>query len=81
MSRRLQLSLPERLRARIQEAAQREHISEGEWIRRAIAHALPASPAVSDALVELARLDAPTGDIDQMLAEIDAGRSGILPLP
>ncbi len=43
------------------------------WVREAIERALQDHRS-SDALDELSQLGAPTGDLDQMLAEIDAGR-------
>ena len=70
--------IPEELDARIRKAANRERISKGEWVRRAIQVALcrgPDSRVGSDPLARLAALDAPTGDIDQMLGEIETGRS------
>jgi hypothetical protein len=75
MSHRLQVLIPERLEARMRKAAQRNRISKGEWVRRAIERALADSGAISDPLASLAGLGAPTADIDQMLAEIEAGRS------
>ena len=70
--------IPEELDARIRKAANRERISKGEWVRRAIQAALrngTDARSGSDPLARLARLEAPTDDIDQMLAEIEAGRS------
>ena len=78
MSHRLQVLIPKELDARIRKAASRERISKGEWVRRAILVALrhgTDAHSRSDSLARLAALDAPTGDIDQMLAEIEAGRS------
>jgi hypothetical protein len=46
----------------------------GAWVREAIERALAEGPAGGDPLDKLSRLGAPTGDIDQMLAEIEAGR-------
>jgi hypothetical protein len=43
-------------------------------VRRAIEQALADDRAPGDALDRLSRLGAPTADIDQMLAEIEAGR-------
>lgn len=75
MSHRLQVLIPESLEARIRKAAQRGRMSVGEWVRRAAEQALRQDPnAVTDALDRLSRLRAPTSDIDQMLAEIEAGR-------
>ena len=77
MSHRLQLLIPESLDARIRKAAQRERLSKGEWVRRAIEVALRARgdhEGTGDPVSRLSSLDAPTGEIDQMLAEIEAGR-------
>ena len=60
--------------ARITKAAQRGRVSKGEWVRRAIESALEDHTKTPDPLVRLAGLGAPTADIDQMLAEIEAGR-------
>ncbi len=74
MSKRLQVLIPDGLEARVRKAAQRTRVSKGEWVRRAIERAL-ADRAPADPLARLAALGGPTGDIDQMLAEIEAGRS------
>lgn len=78
MSHRLQVLIPEQLDARVRKAAQRRRISKGEWVRQAIERALserdePHAPG-ADPVASLAALDAPTGDIGQILAEIEAGR-------
>lgn len=78
MSHRLQVLIPKGLDARIRKAAGRERISKGEWVRRAIEAALRRGTGVAhgaDPLSRLASLDAPTGDIDQMIGEIEDGRS------
>lgn len=75
MSNRLQVLIPERLDARVRKASQRSRISKGEWVRRAIERALAEEGSAPDPLMQLASLGAPTADIDQMLAEIEAGRS------
>jgi hypothetical protein len=75
MSHRLQVLIPESLDARIDKAAQRRKLSKGEWVRRAIEAALAEPPGTGDPLRQLATLGGPTGDIEQMLAEIEAGRS------
>jgi hypothetical protein len=73
MSHRLQVLVPEALDRRIRKAAQRSRLSAGAWVRQAIERALRENhPA--DPLDQLAKLGAPTGDIEQVLAEIDAGR-------
>ncbi|MEO7793781.1 MAG: hypothetical protein ABIV06_03335 [Thermoanaerobaculia bacterium] len=74
MSHRLQVLVPEALEAEIRKAATRGRISKGEWVRQAIEVALRERSPQADPLARLARLDAPTGDLDQMLAEIDRGR-------
>jgi hypothetical protein len=73
MSTRLQVLIPEALDRRIRKAAQRRRLSTGAWVREALERAL-AEPTAADPLDRLAQLGAPTGDIDQMLAEIEAGR-------
>lgn len=75
MSTRLQVLIPASLDARVRKAAQRTRISKGEWVRRAIEQALREKGPVVDPLDRLASLGAPTGDVDQMLAEIESGRT------
>jgi predicted transcriptional regulator len=78
MSHRLQVLIPEELEARLRKAAQRNRVSKGEWVRRAIEDGLKrggGSRAKGDALDRLFALEAPVADIDQMLAEIEAGRA------
>jgi hypothetical protein len=74
MSHRLQILLPEGLEARLRKAAQRSRMSQGEWVRKAIEQALAAGRPEPDPLERLSSLGAPTADLDQMLAEIEAGR-------
>ena len=74
MSHRLQVLIPKGLDARVAKAAQRRRISKGEWVRRAIEQALTEGPREVDALKRLEALGAPTADVSQMLAEIEAGR-------
>ncbi len=74
MSHRLQVLVSEGLDARIAKAAQRGRVSKGEWVRRVLETALNDNGQTPDALGKLASLGAPTADIDQMLAEIEAGR-------
>jgi hypothetical protein len=74
MSHRLQILVPPALDARIRKAASRARVSKGEWVRRAIERALSEGAAPENPLRRLASLGGPTGDIDQMLSEIDAGR-------
>ncbi|MGH7588694.1 MAG: CopG family transcriptional regulator [Gemmatimonadota bacterium] len=74
MSHRLQVLIPESLSARLQKAADRSRLSRSAWVRRVIERALEEEHAVRDPLTTLAGLGAPTGDIDQVLAEIESGR-------
>lgn len=74
MSHRLQVLIPQGLDARLRKAAQRKRVSRGEWVRRAIERSLKDERSVPDPLEKLQHLGAPTADIEQMLAEIEAGR-------
>jgi hypothetical protein len=74
-SLRLQVLVPPGLDARVRKAAQRDGVSKGEWVRRALENALKQELRGPDALSRLSALGAPTADIDQMLAEIEAGRT------
>lgn len=76
MSHRLQVLIPESLAARLRQAAERSRVSQGEWVRRKIERALEEERVASDPLAALASLDAPTADLEQMLAEIESGRAG-----
>ena len=78
MSHRLQVLITEDLERRVAKAARREQVSKGEWVRRALEEALrPAAREAEgqDPLDQLGSLGAPTGDVGQMLADIDAGRA------
>lgn len=66
--------VPESLERRIKKAAQRRRLPAGAWVREAIERHLDEARPSSDALERLKALGAPTGDLEQMLAEIDAGR-------
>jgi hypothetical protein len=76
MSHRLQVLIPAELDAHIEKAAQRNRMSKGAWVRNTLKEALNRSGHFNsdDSIARLASLDAPTADIDQMLAEIEAGR-------
>lgn len=74
MSHRLQVLVPEPLDAQIGKAASRRRISKGAWVRQALETALAEEVPSEDPLARLASLGAPTGDMDQMLSEIEAGR-------
>jgi hypothetical protein len=76
MSHRLQVLIPEDLDMQLRKAAQRNRISKGEWVRRALRQSvLPAKRGkISDPVARLASLNAPTADIERMLSEIESGR-------
>jgi hypothetical protein len=73
-SHRLQVLIPETLQRRVRKAAQRSRLSTGAWVRQAIERQLADDRPGGDPLDRLSRLGAPTGPIDQVLAEVDAGR-------
>lgn len=78
MSHRLQVLISPELDAQLSKAAQRSSMSKGEWVRRALEESLRRSGtggSGSDPVARLGKLNAPTADIDQMLAEIESGRS------
>ena len=78
MSHRLQVLIPAELDAQLEKAAQRSRVSKGEWVRRALQESLKhASKNRSsiDPLARMASLNGPVANIEQMLAEIEAGRS------
>jgi metal-responsive CopG/Arc/MetJ family transcriptional regulator len=79
MSHRLQVLIPEQLDARIDKAAQRSRTSKGAWVRKAIEDALERRSSKeqgsTDPLARLASLNGPTADIDDMIAQIESGRS------
>lgn len=76
MSVRLQVLIAEALEAGIRKAAKRARVTTSEWVRRAIEMALrqETDGLRGGAVDRLAALEAPTADIEQMLAEMDVGR-------
>jgi hypothetical protein len=68
MSHRLQVLIPDELDMQLRNAARRNRVSKGEWVRRALRQSV-------DPVARLASLNAPTADIKQMLSEIVRGRS------
>jgi hypothetical protein len=78
MSKRLQVLLPDREMSDIQRLARRERLTVGEWVRRTLREAREQKP-VNDAEAKLkairrgAGYSFPTGDIEQMLGEIERG--------
>jgi metal-responsive CopG/Arc/MetJ family transcriptional regulator len=77
MSHRLQVLIPPDLDAQIDKAAQRNRVSKGEWVRRALKESLRQQTGKgihANPVARMASLNGPAAGIDQMLAEIEAGR-------
>ncbi|MDA1304327.1 MAG: antitoxin [Nitrospirae bacterium] len=78
MSKRLQVILDDKEMREIQRTAQRQQMTVAEWVRQALRGARRQVP-VTDTKKKLGVVRAaaqhafPTGDIDQMLHEIDQG--------
>jgi hypothetical protein len=78
MSKRLQVLLPDPEMAEIQRLAKHEHLTVGEWVRRALRDARARRPAIDPetklkAIRRAAQYSFPTADIEQMLSEIEQG--------
>jgi len=78
MAKRLQVILKDPEYRAIQRVAQSRHMSIAEWVRQALESARRQEPMGSiskklDAIRIAAQYDYPSGDIDSMLAEIEAG--------
>jgi hypothetical protein len=78
MSKRLQVLLPDQEMSDIQRLAKRERLTVGEWVRRTLRDARARQPvnepdAKLRAIRRAAEYSFPTGDIDQMLREIERG--------
>ena len=81
MSKRLQVLLPDREMSDIQSLAKREHLTVGEWVRRALREAQANRPTVEaetklSAVRHAATFSFPTTDLEQMLSEIERGYEG-----
>ncbi len=78
MVKRLQVLLDEAEYSEIQETAQRQRMSIDEWVRQALRQARLSRPGTVEAklsaLAEAMRHEFPTGNIDEMLRDIAAGR-------
>jgi hypothetical protein len=74
MSHHLRVLISAELDSQISAAADRGHMSKRDWVRRALEKSLHREGLIPDPVARLANLNAPTADIDQMLAEIAAGR-------
>lgn len=81
MSKRLQVLLPDQEMSDIQRLAKRDRLTVGEWVRSALREAREQRP-VNEPEVKLksvrraVKFSFPSGDIDQMLREIERGREG-----
>jgi hypothetical protein len=78
MAKRLQVILQDPEYREIQRAANAQHMSIAAWVRQALAMARRREPTGDvgkklDAVRAAARYNYPTADIDEMLAEIEAG--------
>jgi hypothetical protein len=78
MSSRLQVLLSEEEMKEVRKLAAREHLKVGEWVRRVLREARSARSTLDPqarlkAVRRAAEYSFPTGDIDQMLAEIERG--------
>ena len=81
MSKRAQVLLPDREISDIQRLAKREHLTVGEWVRRALREARTSRPAIEPeaklkAVRDGAKYSFPTADLEQMLSEIEEGYQG-----
>lgn len=78
MAKRLQVILKDPEYREIQRAARARHMTIAAWVRRALEAARRQQPT-GDAAKKIAairaaaRFEGPTGDIDQMLEEIERG--------
>jgi hypothetical protein len=84
MSKRLQVVLDETELREIRRAAKARQMTVSEWVRQSLREARRNQPRRDiqrklRALEAAMRHEAPTADIDQMLAEIEAGYTGPLP--
>ena len=78
MSKRLQVILQDPEYREIQRAARSRHMSIAEWVRRAMELARRSQPAGGagkklEAIRRASRHQYPSGEIDQMLTEVEAG--------
>jgi hypothetical protein len=84
MSERLQVLLEEDEFAEIRRIARRHRMTVAEWVRQALRAARRDEPAAEPrrklmAVREASRYSFPTGEIDEMLADIERGRGSLEP--
>ncbi len=72
MSHRLQVLIPEDLDRRLAQAAARRRVSKGEFVRTVLESALIEQLTSVDPVARLGQINAPTADLEQMLAEVDS---------
>lgn len=80
MSFRLQILIPDNEYREVVKASKKEAKKISEWVRESIRSRLkftrPESPEIKLArILKFAKYQGPTADIDQMLAEIEKGRT------
>lgn len=81
MSKRLQVLLPEDEFAKVTALANRNKVTVSELVRECLRKATTTSSANRSSseklnrILRFAKLQGPTGDIDQILKEIDAGKA------
>jgi hypothetical protein len=78
MSKKLQIILEDTEYREIERAARSRNMSVAKWVRQALSLVRRSEPSGSagkkiEAIRAAARLEYPTADIDQMLAEIESG--------
>ena len=78
MSKRLQVLLDEPELRKLLQAARRNRMTVSEWVRQSLRNALRQEPAVAPdrklaAVRASARYSFPTGEIEQMLSEVEQG--------
>ncbi len=81
MSKRLQVLLPDKELAEIQQSARRQQMTTAEWVRQALRAARRAKSGVAprkklEVIRAAARHTFPSPDIEQMLTEIERGYLG-----
>ena len=79
MSTRLQIVVSDAEMASLRQVARRAGLTVSEWARRALraarkAQAVPSPASKLEALERALDCNHPTGDIDEMLADIERGR-------
>ncbi len=81
MTKRLQVLFDDAEMREIQRAARRKRLTVAEWVRQAVRRARneETKPEATEKLAALNRAlqhDFPTGDIDDLLADIERGYAG-----